>query len=70
MHRTLKPPPPQQTKNLQPNAPTQVTPAQVWSGLSATERQRLRGTLVRVCRTLADLPAGAATLREVRDDES
>lgn len=73
MHRALKQPPTQQAKNLQPptpNAPTEITPVQVWSRLSATEQQRLRRTLVGVCRTLADLPAGVAALREVRDDES
>ena len=73
MHRARKQPPTRQTKNLQPPkppAPAQITPAQVWRQLSATERQRLRRTLVNVCRTLADLPAGGAALREVRDDES
>ncbi len=74
MHRATKPLPPiQSTEELQPptpSAPTQITPAQVWVQLSATEQQRLRRTLVGVCRSLADLPAGAATLREVRDDES
>ena len=73
MHRALKQPPTQQTKNLQPpapNAPTQITPAQVWRQLSAAAQQPLRRTLVNVCRSLADLPAGGAALREVRDDES
>jgi len=73
MHRALKPPPTQQAKNLhppRPPAPTQITPAQVWARLSATAQQQLRRTLVNVCRSLADLPAGGAALREVRDDES
>ena len=69
MRRTPEPPP-RQTRNLQPNAPTEITPAQLWSRLSATEQQRLRRTLAGVCRSLADLPAGGAALREVRDDES
>ena len=74
MHRAPKPQPPaQNNKSLRqpaPGAPTEITPAQLWSRLSATEQQRLRRTLVGVCRTLADLPAGGAALREVRDDES
>lgn len=73
MHRALKQPPTRQAENLQPPklpAPTEITPAQLWRQLSTTEQQRLRRTLVNVCRTLAHLPAGGATLREVRDDES
>ena len=73
MHRARKQPPTRQTKNLQPPkhpAPTEITPAQLWRQLSATEQQRLRHTLVNVCRTLADLPAVVAALREVRDNES
>lgn len=74
MHRAPKPQPPaQNSKSLRqpaPGLPTEITPAQLWSRLSATEQQRLRRTLVGVCRTLADLPAAGAALREVRDDES
>jgi hypothetical protein len=47
-------------------APGQITPAQVWQQLSATQQQALQRTITSVCRSLA----GQVAKEEVHDDQS
>ena len=47
-------------------APGQITSAQVWRQLSASQQQALRRTLTNICRSLADQVAN----EEVHDDQS
>ena len=48
------------------SAPGQITAAQVWPQLSATQQEVLRRTLASVCRSLADQVAN----EEVHDAQS
>jgi hypothetical protein len=49
-----------------PSAPDQITAAQVWQQLSATQQQALQRTLTNICRSLANQVAN----EEVHDDQS
>lgn len=48
------------------SAQGQITAAQVWQQLSATQQQALQRTLISVCRSLANQVAN----EEVHDDQS
>lgn len=64
---TLQPSPTSQTRSV----PSQVTSAQIWQQLSATQQQVLQRTLVSVCRSLVNQTASnGAGSKEVHDDES
>jgi hypothetical protein len=52
------------------SAPSQITSAQVWHQLSATQQQVLQRTLTSVCRRLVNRTASDAGSEEEHDDES
>lgn len=62
--------PSQRTPHRPQSVPRQITSAQVWHQLSATQQQLLQRTLVNVCRSLANRSASSAGGEEVHDDES
>ncbi len=67
---TLQPSPTSQTPNQTRPVPSQVTSAQIWHQLSATQQQLLQRTLVSVCRSLVSQTASSVGSEEVHDDES
>lgn len=61
---------PERTPHQPQSAPSQITSAQVWQQLSATQQQLLQRTLISVCRHLVNRTASDAGSEEVHDDES
>ncbi len=65
---TLQPSPTSQTPNQTRSVPSQVTSAQVWQQLSATQQQVLQRTLTSVCRSLVNRTASDASSEEEHDE--
>jgi len=74
MHRTATAQtmrqPSKRTPDQPQSAPSQITSAQVWHQLSATQQQLLQRTLTSVCRHLVNRTASDAGSEEEHDDES
>lgn len=71
MHRAATQPPTQHSSKHTTHQPTsaqgQITAAQVWQKLSASQQQVLQRTLTSACRSLANQ---TASNEEVHDDQS
>jgi hypothetical protein len=74
MRRAATQPPAQHSSKRTTHQPTsaqgQITSAQVWRQLSATQQQALQRTLAGVCRSLVNQTASKACGEEVHDDRS